>query len=233
MFEKSLLLIDFFLWSNDSECLRLTNLTITLLLSSRLYLETGRRWQPSMPLWSTSTPDSRQIFIILLSSWLSGISFGILLNSTLFLLLYCSDLACFFSKSITFFSSLLLTILTIASSLLICWFAVANFVMVSDKFEIWSQRLQRSESTITFPLRLMICWSRSVFFSALIALSDKLNRLLDVLLSTIMLINERLDKSTGKRNSLRIDLVLRQHTKKTVLTLGMLRMLRHWNTLAW
>ena len=60
------------------------------------------------------------------SNWLSGISFGILINSTLFLLLYFSDLAWFFSKSITLFSSLLLTTLTIASSLLICRFAAAT-----------------------------------------------------------------------------------------------------------
>ena len=140
-----------------------------LLLSLQLYLEAGRWWQPSMSFWSTSTPNSWQICITLSSNWLSGISFGILLNSTLFLLLYCSDLACFFSKSITLFSSLLLTTLTIASSLLICWFAVANFVIVSDKFEIWSQRFWRSESTITLLLRLIICWNRSAFSSALIA----------------------------------------------------------------
>ena len=97
-----------------------------------------------------------------------------------------ADLPCFFSKSITLFSSLLLTIL---SSLLICWFEVANFVIVSHKFEIWSQRFRRSELTITFPLRLIICWIISAFFSALIALSDKLDGLLDVLLSTVMLIN--------------------------------------------
>ena len=214
IFEKSLLLIDFFLYSNDSECFRFRKVRITLLLSLRLYLEAGRRWQPSMSFWSTSTPDSRQIYVTLSSNWLSGISFGILLNSTLFLLLYCSDLACFFSKSITLFSSLLLTTLTIASSLLICWFAVANFVIVSDKFEIWSQRFRRSESTITFPLRLIICWTRSAFFSELIALSHKLNILLDVLLSTIMLINYVLTSAQREEEHLIINLDLHQHKQK-------------------
>ena len=104
-----------------------------------------------------------------------------------------------FSKSITRFSNLLLITLTTASSLLICWFAVANLVIVSNNFEIWSQRFQRSESTITFPLRLIISWTRSAFFSALIALSDKLNRLVDMLFPTIMLLNERIDKSTMGR----------------------------------
>ena len=165
---------------------------ITLLLSLRLHLEAERRWQSSVSLWSTSTPDSRQICITLPSYWLCGISFGMLLNCTLFLLLYYSDLFLSFSKSITFFSSLLLITLTTESSLLICWFAVVNIVIVSDKFKIWSQRFRRLESIITFPLRLIICWTRSHFFSALIVLSDKLNRfldVLDVLLSTIMLIN--------------------------------------------
>ena len=133
--------------------------------------------------------------------WLSAISLGILLNSTLFPLLYCSDLAWVFPGQITLFSNLMLTTLTIASSLLICWLSVDNFVIVSKKLEIWSRRFRRSESTITFPLRLIIYWTRSAFLSALIALSHKLNRLLDVLLSTIMLINERLDKSAKGRGT--------------------------------
>ena len=140
-----------------------------LLLSLQLYLEAGRWWQPSMSYWSTSTPNSWQICIMLSSNWLSSISFGILLNFTLFLLLCCSNLAWFFCKSITLFSSLLFTTLTIVSSLLICWFVVANFVLVSDKFEIWSQRFRRSKSIITLLLRLIICWNRSAFSSALIA----------------------------------------------------------------
>ena len=49
----------------------------------------------------------------------------------------CSELACFFYKSVTLFSSLLLTTLTIASLLLVGRFAVGNFVIVSDEFEIW------------------------------------------------------------------------------------------------
>ena len=156
-----------------------------------------------MSLCSTSLSDPQKICTTLFSSWLSGISLGILLNSTLFLLLYCSDLAWFFPKTITLFYNLLLIFLTIASSLLICCFAVANFVIVSDEFEIWSQRFRRSESMITFPLRLIICWTRSAFFSALIALLDKLNKVLDVLLSTTMLVNECLDKSTRKDKQLK------------------------------
>ena len=79
-------------------------------LSPWLYFETGRRWQPSMSLWSTSTFDSRKICITLLSSWFSGILLGILLNSTLFLLLYCSVLTwpVFFSSQSLF-------------SLICCW----------------------------------------------------------------------------------------------------------------
>ena len=137
IFEKSLLLIDFFLQRNVSECFQLTNLTVIFLLSLWLYLEAGRRWKPSISLWSTSTPDSKQICITLLSSWISAISFEILLNSRLFLLLYCSELACFVYKSVTLFCSLLLTTLTMASLLLVGRFAVGNFVIVSDEFEIW------------------------------------------------------------------------------------------------
>lgn len=137
IFEKSLLLIDFFLQRNVSECFQLTNLTIIFLLPLWLYLEAGRRWKPSISLRWTSTPDSRQICITLVSSWISAISFEILLNSRLFLLLYCSELACFFYKSVTLFSSLLLTTLTMASLLLVGRFAVGNFVIVSDEFEIW------------------------------------------------------------------------------------------------
>ena len=101
----------------------------------------------------------------------------------------------------TLFSHLLLTISTIASSILICWFDIANFVRVSDKLDIWSQRFQRSGLTITLPLRLVICWTRWGFFSALIVLPDKLNRLLDVLLSIIILMNECLDKSRKGRGT--------------------------------
>ena len=109
-------------------------------------------------------------------------------NNAKFLLPYFCDLARFFTKSITRYFNLLLTTLTTTSSLLICWCAVANIVIVSDKFEIWPQSFQKSESTVTFPLQLIICLTRSAFFNALIALSDKLNSLIDGLLS-IMLLN--------------------------------------------
>ena len=110
-------------------------------------------------------------------------------NNAKFLLPYFCDLARFFTKSITRYFNLLLTTLTTTSSLLICWCAVANIVIVSDKFEIWPQSFQKSESTVTFPLQLIIDLTRSAFFNALIALSDKLNNLIDGLLSIIMLLN--------------------------------------------
>ena len=110
-------------------------------------------------------------------------------NNAKFLLPYFCDLARFFTKSINRYFNLLLTTLTTTSSLLICWCAVANIVIVSDKFEIWPQSFQKSESTVTFPLQLIIDLTRSAFFNALIALSDKLNNLIDGLLSIIMLLN--------------------------------------------
>ena len=89
--------------------------------------------------------------------------------------IYCSYLTWFFYKSISLYSNLLLATLTIANSLLICWFTLTNVGIVSDKFEIWSQKFLRLESTITFPHRLIICWTRSAFFSALIALRCQIN----------------------------------------------------------
>ena len=44
-------------------CFLLTNFTITLLLDSLLYLETGKRWQPSMSFGSISKPKSWQMSI--------------------------------------------------------------------------------------------------------------------------------------------------------------------------
>ena len=142
-------------------------------------------------------------------------------NNAKFLLPYFCDLARFFTKSITRYFNLLLTTLTTTSSLLICWCAVANIVIVSDKFEIWPQSFQKSESTVTFPLQLIIDLTRSAFFNALIALSDKLNNLIDGLLSIIMLLNV-LTSPQKEEKKLKNLSRFASTTKKTVITLQVL-----------
>ena len=142
-------------------------------------------------------------------------------NNAKFLLSYFCDLARFFTKSINRYFNLLLTTLTTTSSLLICWCAVANIVIVSDKFEIWPQSFQKSESTVTFPLQLIIDLTRSAFFNALIALSDKLNNLIDGLLSIIMLLNV-LTSPQKEEKKLKNLSRFASTTKKTVITLQVL-----------
>ena len=142
-------------------------------------------------------------------------------NNAKFLLPYFCDLARFFTKSINRYFNLLLTTLTTTSSLLICWCAVANIVIVSDKFEIWPQSFQKSESTVTFPLQLIIDLTRSAFFNALIALSDKLNNLIDGLLSIIMLLNV-LTSPQKEEKKLKNLSRFASTTKKTVITLQVL-----------
>ena len=142
-------------------------------------------------------------------------------NNAKFLLPYFCDLARFFTKSITRYFNLLLTTLTTTSSLLICWCAVTNIVIVSDKFEIWPQSFQKSESTVTFPLQLIIDLTRSAFFNALIALSDKLNNLIDGLLSIIMLLNV-LTSPQKEEKKLKNLSRFASTTKKTVITLQVL-----------
>ena len=142
-------------------------------------------------------------------------------NNAKFLLPYFCDLARFFTKSITRYFNLLLTTLTTTSSLLICWCAVANIVIVSDKFEIWPQSFQKSESTVSFPLQLIIDLTRSAFFNALIALSDKLNNLIDGLLSIIMLLNV-LTSPQKEEKKLKNLSRFASTTKKTVITLQVL-----------
>ena len=142
-------------------------------------------------------------------------------NNAKFLLPYFCDLARFFTKSINRYFNLLLTTLTTTSSLLICWCAVANIVIVSDKFEIWPQSFQKSESTVTFPLQLIIDLTRSAFFNALIVLSDKLNNLIDGLLSIIMLLNV-LTSPQKEEKKLKNLSRFASTTKKTVITLQVL-----------
>ena len=69
---------------------------------------------------------------------------------------------------------------------------------------------------------MIICWTRSAFFIALIALSDKLNRLLDVLLSAIMLINYVLTSPQREEEQLNNQSWFASTQKKLVLTLRML-----------
>ena len=144
--------------------------------------------------WNRKLTATLSIIVINLHTWLTAnlyhLAFQLIIwpiigniakfHIVLFLILF--GLPGVFSKSITLFFNFLWTTLMITSSLLIFWFAVANFVIVSNKPEFWSQRFWRWELTLTFPLRLIICWTRSAFFSALIVLSHKLDRLLDILL---------------------------------------------------
>ena len=82
--------------SKGSGCFQLTNFTIALLLESLLYLETGKRWQPSVSFGSISKLESWQISVQTFSRLSFEMSFGIPDNSILLRRLYCSDLAWLF-----------------------------------------------------------------------------------------------------------------------------------------
>ena len=157
-------------------CFLLTNFTITLLLDSLLYLETGKQWQPSMSFGSISKPELWQMSIKTFSRLFSGISFRIPDNSMLLCWLYCSDLAWFFSRQIHS-SSLVFTFFTTASTFLIFTFVECRWDIVSFNFDIWLQRLDISASAITFPFKATIFYTSSGFFMAFIADSDKVNKL--------------------------------------------------------
>ena len=111
--------MDFLFHSKGSRCFLLTDFTITPLLESPIFLETGKQWQPSMSFGSISKLESWQMSIKTFSRFFSGISFGIPDNSVLLHQLYCSSLARFFSRLMIHSSSLVFTFLTTATSLLI------------------------------------------------------------------------------------------------------------------
>ena len=91
--------------------------------------------------------------------------------------LYCLDLAWFFSRLVIHSSSFVFTFFTTASSLLNFLFVECSWDVVSFSFNIWLQRLDISESTITFPFKAIIFCISSGFYMAFIADSDKVNKL--------------------------------------------------------
>ena len=116
-------LIDLFERSISSECFLFTTLAITRLLSVVLLRPRGKRWQPSIFVGFIIMLEFLQISITWFSRSSSGISFEISDISTLFFLLYCSALACNFSRLTIRFSRLTLEFLTITNSLVIFSFA--------------------------------------------------------------------------------------------------------------
>ena len=95
---KALTTIPLFSLSRASECFRSTNLTVTLLSCPLLLLESGSLWQPLISFRSISTPGSLEILITAFSRSLSGMLFDMPDVSMLFLRLYCSPFAWFFSS---------------------------------------------------------------------------------------------------------------------------------------
>ena len=118
--------------------------------------------------------DHGKISITTFSRLSSGISFGI---PILLCLLYCSDLAWLFSRLMIHSSSFAFTLFTTVRSLLIFSLVECSWDIVSFSFDIWLQRLEISESTITFPFKAIIFCTSSGFFMAFIADSDKVNKL--------------------------------------------------------
>ena len=110
------------------------NLTIIRLLSVVLLRPRGKRWQPSI----SAGFIKMLAFLRNLMTWFSrsssGISFEIPDISRLFLLLYCSALACNFSRLTNRFSRLTLTFLTITNSLVIFSFASVTWLRLSVSF---------------------------------------------------------------------------------------------------
>ena len=169
--------MDFLFLSIASGCFLLTNFTITLLLESLLYLEAGKRWHPSMSFGSISKSKSWQMSITTFSRLSSGVSFGIPDDSILFSRLYCSDLAWLFSSLMICSSSFAFPFFTAVRWLLIFSFVECSWDIVSFSFDIWLQRLDISESTITFHFKAIIFCTNSGFLMAFIADFDKVNKL--------------------------------------------------------
>ena len=133
-------LIDFFECNLNSECFLFPNLTITRLLSVVLLCPRGKWWQPLISARFIAMVEFLQIWITCFSRSSSGISFKIPDISILFLLLYCSALACNFSRLTIWFSRLTLTFLMIINSLMIFSFAAITWLRPSVSFSIWLQR---------------------------------------------------------------------------------------------
>ena len=74
-------------------------------------------------------------------------------------------------------SSLAFTFFTTNRSLVIFLLVECSWDIVSLSFDIWLQRLEISESTITFPFKAIIFCTSSGLFIIFIADSDKVNKL--------------------------------------------------------
>ena len=150
---------------------------MTLLLESLLYLENGKRWHPSMSFRSISTSESWQMSITTFSRLSSGISFGIPDNSILLHRLVLLGLGLTFFKADDSLFQFAFTFFTTVRSLLIFSLVDCSWDIVSFSFDIWLQRLEISESTITFHFKAIIFCTSWGFFMAFIADSDKVNKL--------------------------------------------------------
>ena len=100
----------------------------------------------------------------------SGISFRIPDNSILLCQLYCSDLAWLFSQLMIRSSSFAFTFFKTVRSLIFL-FVECSWDIVSFSFDICLQRLDITESTITFPFKVIIFCTSPGFFMAFIVLS--------------------------------------------------------------
>ena len=98
-------------------------------------------------------------------------------NSMLLRQLYCSDLAWFFSSLMILSSSFAFKFFTTVTSLFIFSSFECSWDIASFSFDIWLQRFDISESTITFSFKVIIFSTSLGFFMTFIADSDKVNKL--------------------------------------------------------
>ena len=168
-YPKLLLLIRFLSFNIASAYFRSANLIITLLSWPLLFLERESRWQPSLPLASTSILDSLQMLATVFSKSSSQILFGMSGYSILFLRLYCSPFVWFFSKFIILSSNLLFTFFVITSSLVNFLFSNEIWSIVSVSLLIWSDNLCKSVWAIL---------SLSDLVSSALSLTSSLNLML-------------------------------------------------------
>ena len=103
--------------------------------------------------------------ILVISKSSSQILFDMPDSSILFLRLYCFHFAWFFSKFMILSSNLQFTFFVITSSLVSFLFSAEIWSIASVSLCIWSDTLYKSESTITFPFRSSIFYTRSDFFN--------------------------------------------------------------------
>ena len=124
-----------------------------------------------MSLGLISKSGSWQMPIRTFSRLSSGISFGIQDKSIWSHQLYCSDLAWLYSRLMIRSFSFVFTFFTTVRSLLSFSFVECSWDIVSFSFDICLQRLDITESTITFPFKVIIFCTSPGFFMAFIVLS--------------------------------------------------------------